>query len=58
MYFDAVLVDGTRQVAFNGTREATKNYLCALNEEKRKNLTVIVGATLEMFTVEEYLKGL
>jgi len=55
MYFDAVLIDGSRMVAFNGTPEQTKEYLYALPTDRRENLTVVCGKTLETFAVDDYL---
>lgn len=55
MYFDAVLLNGSQIVAFNGTPGETKQYLLSLDTEDRKKVRVIEGLTLQTVDVEEYL---
>ncbi len=55
MYFDAVLLNGSQIVAFNGSPEETKNYLGTLDLADREQVRVIDGKTLTTWTVEEYL---
>lgn len=55
LYFDAVLLNGSQIVAFNGTPEETKKYLLSLDQEDRNKVRVIEGLTLQTMDVEDYL---
>lgn len=55
MYFDAVLLKGSRIVVFNGTPAETVNYLRSLDEDDRKKLIVYQGIDLAEYTVDVYL---
>lgn len=52
-YFDAVL-DEKQFPVFNGTPEETKQWL--LDNRDAWNLSVCVGKTLQMVSVQEYMK--
>jgi len=55
-YFDAVL-DENMQPLFNGTPEATKEWLRNRTESENNNVQVSPGHQLRLMTVEDYLKS-
>lgn len=57
LYFDAVLLKGTRVILFNGTPDETVAYLRGLDKTDQETLVVIEGLTLITKSVEEYLSN-
>jgi hypothetical protein len=55
MYFDAVLLDGSRIVLFNGTPDETLEYVLSLNMPDREKVHVMDGKTLSYYTAQEYI---
>ncbi|HEY6020995.1 MAG TPA: hypothetical protein VIY48_14155 [Candidatus Paceibacterota bacterium] len=54
MYFDAVLTE-TESVLFNGTPDATRQWLIENRDYLDSSVIVCKGSTLRYFTVDQYL---